>query len=70
MFVSDAKQVLDFGREKFGDNDQFSNKELTLKVTISLALTTSFRTSVLDILDLNHMAKTGEYYELKLHKLH
>ena len=34
MFVWDAKQVLDFLKEKFGDNDQLSNKELTLKVII------------------------------------
>ena len=33
-FVWDVKQVLDFLKEKFGDNDQLSNKELTLKVTI------------------------------------
>ena len=56
MFVWDVKQVLDFLKEKFGDNDQLSNKELTLKVTILLALTTS-RISALHILDLNHKNK-------------
>ena len=70
MFVWDVKQVLDFLNEKFGDNDQLSNKELTLKVTILLALTTSSRISALHILDLNHMIKTSEYYEFKFHKLH
>ena len=30
MFVWDVKQVLDFFKENFGDNDQLSNKELTL----------------------------------------
>ena len=34
MFVWDVKKVLDFLKEKFGDNDQLSNKELTLKVII------------------------------------
>ena len=70
MFVWDVKQVLDFLNEKFGDNDQLSNKELTLKVTILLALTTSSRISALHILDLNHMIKTSEYYEFKFHKPH
>ena len=57
MFVWDVKQILDFVKEKFGDNDQLSNKELTLKVTILLTLTTSYRISTLYILDLNHMIK-------------
>ena len=70
MFVWDVKQVLDFLEKKFGDNDQLSNKELILKVTILLALTTSSRISALHILDLNHMIKTSEYYEIRFHKLH
>ena len=69
MFVWDAKQVLDFLKEKFGDNDQLSNKGLTLKVTILLALTISSRISALHILDLNRMIKTNEYYEFRFHKL-
>ena len=70
MFVWDVKQVLDFVKEKFGDNDQLSNKELTLKVTILLALTTSSRISALDILDLNHMTKTSECCEFRFQMLH
>ena len=70
MFVWDVKQVLAFLKEKFGDNDQLSNKELTLKVTIILDLTSSSRISALHILDLNHMIKTNEYYEFRFHKLH
>ena len=60
MFVWDVKQVLDFLKEKFGDNDQLSNKELTINVTIFLALTAPSRISALYILDLNHMIKTSE----------
>ena len=70
MFVWDVKKVLDFFKEKFGDNDQLSNKELTLKVIIFLALTTSSRISALHFLDLNHMIKTSEYYQFRFHKLH
>ena len=62
IFVWDVKQVLDFIKERFRDNDQLSNKELTLKVTFRLALTTSSRISALHILNLNHMIKTSEYY--------
>ena len=29
----DVKQVLDFVKEKFGDNDQLSNKELTIVIS-------------------------------------
>ena len=70
MFVWDVKQVQDFPKEKFGDNDQLSNKELTLKVTILLALTTPSGLSALHILNLNLMMKTSEYYEFRFHKLH
>ena len=69
MFVWDVKQVLHFLKENFGDHDQLSNKELTLKVTSLLALTTSSRISALHILDLNHMIKTNDYYEFRFHKL-
>ena len=57
MFAWDVKQVLDFLKEKCEDNDQLSNKEITLKVTIVLALTASSRISALHILDLNHIIK-------------
>ena len=70
MFVWDVKQVQDFPKEKFGDNDQLSNKELTLKVTILLTLTTPSGISALHILNLNLMMKTSEYYEFRFHKLH
>ena len=70
MFVWEVKQVLDFPKEKFGGNDQLLNKELTLEVTILLALTTLSRISALHILDLNRIIKTSEYYEFRLHKLH
>ena len=70
MFVRDTKQVLDFLKEKLRDNDQLSSKELIMKVTIFLALTTSSRISALHILDLNHMTKTSEYYKFRFHKLH
>ena len=70
MFVWDVKQVLDFVKEKFGDNGQLPKKELTLKVTILLALTTSPRIPAPHILDLNHMIKTSKYYEFRFHKLH
>ena len=70
MFVWDVKQVLGFVKEKFGDNDKLSNKELTLKVTILLALTTSSRIPALHILGLNHMTKTSECYELRFQLLH
>ena len=49
--------------KKFGYNDQLLNKELTLNVTILLALTISSKISALQILDLNHFIKTGDYYE-------
>ena len=38
MFLWDIKQVLDFLKKMIGGNNQLSNKELTLKVTILLAL--------------------------------
>ena len=63
-------KVLDFLKEEFRDNDQFLNKELTLKVTNVLALTTSSTISALHILDINHMMKTSECYEFRFLKLH
>ena len=68
MFVWNVKQVLHFVKEKFGDNDQLLNKELTLKVIVCLTLTTSSRISALHILNLNHMIKISEFTFHKLHK--
>ena len=70
MFAWDVKQVLDFLKEKFGDNDQLSNKELRLKIPILLPQAISSGVSTLRALDLNHMIKTSGYYELRFHKLH
>ena len=70
MFVWDGKQVLDFLTEKLRDNDQLSNKELTVKVTVLLALKTSSRISALHILDLNYIIKASKYYEFRFHNLH
>ena len=52
MFVWDVKQVLDFVKEKFGDSNQLSNKELSLKSTILFTLSTWSRISALHILEL------------------
>ena len=57
MFVWDIRQVLDFVKGKFRDNDQLSNEELTLKFIILLALTTSSRISAAHALGLNCMRK-------------
>ena len=57
MFAWDIKQVLDLVKEKFPDNDQLSNKEVTLKVITRSALTESSSILTLHILDLNHMIK-------------
>ena len=71
-----VKQVRYVFEEKFGNNPQLPNKDLTLKVfcafksTILLALRTSSRISALRILQLNYMIKTTEYYDIRLHKLY
>ena len=49
----ECQKVLAFLKEKFGGTDQFSNKELKIKVTILLVSTTPSRISALHILDLN-----------------
>ena len=66
--LQDVKQTLHFVKDKCGDNDQLSNKELTLKVTILLALITLCRISALHILDLSHMIKASKYYEFRFHE--
>ena len=63
-------QALVFVKERFGDNDQLSNKELPRKVIILLVLTISSRVPALHILNLNHMMKTSEYYKFRFHRLH
>ena len=70
MFLGDVMQALVFVKERFGDNDQLSNKELPRKVIILLVLTISSRVPALHILNLNHMMKTSEYYKFRFHRLH
>ena len=76
MLMWCVKQVRYVFEEKFGNNPQLPNKDLTLKVfcafksTILLALRTSSRISALRILQLNYMIKTTEYYDIRLHKLY
>ena len=70
MFLGDVMQALVFVKERFGDNDQLSNKELPLKVVILLVLTISSRVPALHILNLNQMMKTSEYYKFRFHRLH
>ena len=69
-FIWDVQLVLFYLKKELPNNNDLSDKLLTFKVTILLALTSASRVRVLHILDTRFMVKTSQKYVFKFHKLH
>ena len=69
-FIRDVQLVLFYLKKELPNNNDWSDKLLTFKVTILLALTSVSRVRVLHILDTRFMVKTSQKYVFKFHKLH
>ena len=69
-FIRDVQLVLYYLKNELPNNNDLSDKLLTFKFTILLALTSASRVRVLHILDTRFMVKTSQKYVFKFHKLH
>ena len=61
--------VLDYLKKHFPDNKKLTDRQLTLKVTILLALTSASRAGGLHNLDIRFMARTENKYSFSFNKL-
>ena len=69
-FIWDVQLVLDYLKKELPNNSDLSDKLLTFKVTMLLALMPASRVRGLHILDTRFMVKTSQKYVFKFHKLH
>ena len=69
-FIWDVQLVLDYLKKELPNNNNLSDKRLTFKVAMLLALTSASRVRGLHILDTRFMVKTSQKYVFKFHKLH
>ena len=69
-FIWDVEKVIDYIRENLCDNSVLSDKLLTLKLTILLALTSASRTLGLQHLGISCMASSDQTVVFKYNKLY
>ena len=69
-FIWDVQLALDYLKKELPNSSDLSDKLLTFKVAILLALTSASRVRGLHILDNRFMVKTSQKYVFKFHKLH
>ena len=67
--IWDVQLVLDYLKKHFPDNKKFIYRQLTLKVTILLALTSAPRAGGLHNLDIRFTARTESKYSFSVNKL-
>ena len=70
LFVWDAQEVLNLIKSTWGKTDRLGGKELSLKLCMLFALTTSSRTSGIHHLDIRFMLNTEHKVTFHFHKLH
>ena len=68
--IWDVQLVLDYLQKELPNNSDLSEKLLTFKVAMLLALTSASRARGLHILDTRFIVKTSQKYVFKFHKLH
>ena len=68
--IWDVQLALDYVQKEFPNNSDLSDKILTFKVAMLLALTSASRARGLHILDTRFIVKTSQKYVFKFHKLH
>ena len=64
-----VRLVLDYLKKHFSDNKKLTDRQLTLQVTVLLALTSASRTGGLHNLDIRFMARTENKYSFSFNKL-
>lgn len=69
-FIWDVQCVIDYIKSNLSDNDNLSDKVLTLKVTMLMALTSASRSLGLHHLDTNFISRTHNCVEFTYGQLH
>ena len=69
-FIWNVQAVIDFIKSEWGQNEHLSDKYLTYKLRMLLALTSAFRVLGLQHLDIRFMTKGTNYYMFTFGKLH
>ena len=69
-FTRDVQVVLDFVKNKWGNSYSFSDRDLTFKLVILLALTSAFRACTMQSLDIRFVAKHAHFVQFMFGKLH
>ena len=69
-FVWDVEIVLVYLKTSMSDNSQLSNKDLTHKLTVLMALPCDSRASSLQHLNIKFMARNSMPYKVYFHTLH
>ena len=69
-FIWNVQTVVDFVRKEWGRNQELSDKFLTYRLTMLLALTSAFRALRLQHLNIRFMVKTPSSFTFTFHKLH
>ena len=69
-FIWNVQTVIDFIESEWGQNEDLSDKYLTYKLTMLLALTTACRVLGLQHSDIRFMTKGTKYYMFTFGKLH
>ena len=70
VFIWDVQTVLNHIKSEWGCVEALSDKLLTLKLVMLLALTSASRSSAIHHLDIRYKVKYNEKYVFKFHKLH
>lgn len=69
-FTWDVQSVLNFVKQNWGKHETLTDKELTFKLVILLALTSASRACTIHCLDLRYMAEHNHFVQFQFGKLH
>jgi len=69
-FIWDVQVVLDYIKEVWADNKSISDKCLSLKLTMLIALVSAFRAIQIQHLDISQMGRLSNQYKFAYTKLH
>ena len=67
MFIWDVQIVINYIKSEWGYSESLSDKFLTLKLVMLMALTSASRASAIHHLDIRYMVKGNGKYVFKFH---
>lgn len=70
VFIWDVQLVLNLIKNQWSNNHNLSDKQITYKIVMLMALTSASRASALHHLDVRYMTRSADRYSFTFHKLH